>query len=367
MVLCNFSNYYFLLNNEVEMNKKIMLLCAVFAAIIFAGCSPEKKVIKGIVKADLKILDEGLRKNAKLSTIKDGDGRTLNQMLAVYPNENVIKMINAYMYNNTMALIKAQSIEEAQIYFERGVFLGHINNNPAMPTVLHLAVEANNVGIIEFLVKNGADPNLKSPIVAPVLLSAIMKNNIPMCKELMKNGAEARFGNQGRIIVNFNWGDPSLDEIRRIENCIQLGLLDAESILRRYYVIKSTADAYEQKALSRFEMWKMLVKNGANPNTSPILRVNGRGFNVLVFQAYTYGDNKLSKLLGQEIGCRSEDMRKKSVELLTVMIENGLDVNKRYYGPGGFGVVEYTLLKWAMENEHPELVKLLKSKNAKLK
>ncbi|MCR4556007.1 MAG: ankyrin repeat domain-containing protein [Alphaproteobacteria bacterium] len=64
-------------------------------------------------------------------------------------------------------------------------------------TLLHVAVTNNNIEIIEFLLKNNADLNIKNEVGNTALHNAVMQENLSIVSLLLEHKAKPNLGNQG--------------------------------------------------------------------------------------------------------------------------------------------------------------------------
>lgn len=64
-------------------------------------------------------------------------------------------------------------------------------------TLLHVAVTDNNIEIIEFLLKNNADLNIKNEVGNTALHNAVMQENLSIVSLLLEHKARPNLGNQG--------------------------------------------------------------------------------------------------------------------------------------------------------------------------
>lgn len=240
------------------MRKKItVLLLAMMAAFAMSGCgdnTPEAKLVSGIEKSDAKLVDDALRSGIKLPEVKDSDGRSVEDLLKVYPNDGIKNLIDDYITANTVAMGNAKTAAEAQACYERGVTLERYPIKDGEDTALLNAVRNGNIEVAKYLISKGADPNnLEGDLPLPLLL-AILMDNVEMCKALIESGADLNVVSEAFVdrIIDFPlFKAKTPEELKRVETTVKIGWLSADKI-------KDRAETYE--------LLKLTVKLGADIN-----------------------------------------------------------------------------------------------------
>lgn len=150
---------------------------------------------------------------------EEGKYRMKNYMLnplglaLLYKYDDIVILLRKYGYNTLGAdaidtFVENDMIALVRLYFEK------CNENPNFvnekgKSLLHIAIEQENVKIVKLLLKNGANPNIKEVVNDYTPLQQAIQANKPnskIIKLLLKYGAnpvESAYNEQGEIFNPF--------------------------------------------------------------------------------------------------------------------------------------------------------------------
>ena len=277
--------------------------------------------------------------------------KIIENNFAVSLNELLLKAVNENQMDIVRYLVKkGADVNTADVLFRR--------------TVLEIAIKNKNLEMIQFLIKNGADVNYnKSRKKTTPLMTAVSTENVSMeiVECLLKNGADINavgYGGDNALALAVERGNFELVKFL-VENGANVNAGEGMSQIKTplicavekknkeivSFLIDNGADvnvcddsdglALVLAAMSNdVEMMKLLIKNGADVNNQD----NCRRMSPLMF---------LSRI--EEKDCS---------EGIKFLIDNGADVNAQ-------DINKMTVLTYAQKNKRgKEIVELLKKKGA---
>lgn len=145
-------------------------------------------------KEIVELIDRVLEETYKsLLNIKNNEGITV---LDLATNVGKKKVFSRLVQDSTILheAVNKDNIEMVKLLVENGVDVNKENEYSYTP--LHLAVEKNNIEIVRFLVENKANVNSENEYSSTPLHLAVSKNNIEMVRLLVENGADVNKENE---------------------------------------------------------------------------------------------------------------------------------------------------------------------------
>ena len=240
-------------------------------------------------------------------------------------------------------------------------------------TPLGFAIQENNLEVVNFLIKQGADVNLDGFYGDPKFYSlerkpislATLQGNKEIAELLIKNGADINAGKALNIAARE--GNKEIAELL-IKNGADI---DAKAE-KRLSVGRETPLMSACK-MGRKEIVELLIKNGADVNAKDEY-VNGKdeyGETALMYAAKG-GHTEIINLL-KSAGAKNDILAAvltQDLQSVKEFIKNGADLNKKYDMvkklENGNIISDYqTLLSIAKEKSSPEIVELLIANGAK--
>jgi ankyrin repeat protein len=233
-----------------------------------------------------------LKYKEKYLKLKKQIGGNNNELLdAIYnDNFNLFKLlinkvdINATYNNGNTALIIAvdkNNLQIVQLLIAKGADINIKNNNGY--TALIFAVGKNNLQIVQLLIAHGADVNIKNNNGYTALIFAIAKNNLLIATLLLENGANINIQNTKGATILINAIINKHLEILTflIQKGADINIKDIQGNTALIIAIIT----------QNLEIAKLLIEHGANINI-----INNDGLNAYFIACQNRNDD-IAKLL----------------------------------------------------------------------
>lgn len=250
----------------------------------------------------------------------------------------------------------------------------NINTSTYGWTALSEASHEGNIDIVSLLLKNGADVNALNEGGSTPLMLASMQGHVEIVKLLVKNGADVNLTNKDgftasmhaisnskstnhNYIMNFlfeNGADNSIADKNRIESLHSKGYTSLMIAV----------------ALNEYETAKILIKQGIDVKTEVIIEsiIQKQATDFYTLEEGTEKDNKFAINALDMIFYSDSYEKKINLEILKLLIENGLDVNKTLYVHKGFypSYFKTNLITEIIIANDLKIIKYLVKKGAKI-
>lgn len=317
--------------------KKIPLFVKIILAIVLIPV-----VLVGLIIGYICIKDYTSTASRLQRVIKAGNIKKIEKIIAK-------NGINTYYGKNT---------PQSQAY--------GLNIFGASATPLGFAIQENNLEVVNFLIKQGADVNLDGFYGDPKFYSlerkpislATLQGNKEIAELLIKNGADINAGKALNIAARE--GNKEIAEL-----LIKNGA-DIDAKARKNLWGRRETPLMSACKMGRKEIVDLLIKKGAN--------VNGKdeyGETALMYAAKG-GHTEIINLL-KSAGAKNDILTAvltQDLQSVKEFIEKGADLNKRYnieekLENGGIIASDPNLLYIAKKKSSPEIVDLLIANGAK--
>lgn len=175
--------YYVIDKGDIEMMKELINI----GADINLKCSFDESAIdRAIFKGNMEILE----------TLLENDNLLLNKT-NILGKTPLISMINADNYT----IEEKETIIET--FIEKGTNINMVCSKDGNSPLLY-AYQAGYLSIVELLIYNGADINIKNNEGNSLLVYAIKNNDFPLVKYLTENGADVNIiNNEGKSPLHY--------------------------------------------------------------------------------------------------------------------------------------------------------------------
>lgn len=244
-------------------------------------------------------------------------------------------MLMFFPYNKLTKKIKEGDFDAVRNLIHKGIDLNKVDSFGNLPLVT--AVDNENLGIVKYLVENGADVNAKAVtklgyFETPLLVS-LYKGNVEITKYLLENGADMHKNDlyDTPLIIaietnNFNevkcLVDHGADVNKKTDtgSFIRIPLLFA---IERYHVIKNNIEIYSDFSSSdaNMDIIDYLLEHNAD--------VNGKNYRYTPLNtAINYGELDVVKCLlkhGADVNNADENG---NIPLMVAISNNDMDIFK---------------------------------------
>ncbi|MDF2964614.1 MAG: uncharacterized protein K0Q51_2 [Rickettsiaceae bacterium] len=319
--------------------------------IHFAAQNGKIEMLKYLIeyiKIDASKLSD-IGKNALHYAVKGGNIETIKYLI-----EKGVSKKQADYYGNT-PLHKAIHLGKAEVVelvYDKEII---DSKNKSGETPLIIAVEKENLSIVQKLIKEGANVNIKSDNIKPVLYVTVANNNVELVKELVENG-------KGDVNVQADHKRTPLfiaaakGNIAMVEYLVNKGAnIDyAGSIIDDN--VQSVSALYIAVAKGYKDIVKFLVEKGANMNlkasddTTALTRA-------VQFEEFDIADYLIEKGAGIEAKTIFEAIKQGRENLAVKLITKGGDISVK-------DAKGNTPLFIALEKNMKDLAKLIIEKGA---
>ena len=192
------------------------------------------------------IINEILNANSNIN-YKDIDGNTALHLMIKYTKPENQK--------NSIDIIKQ--------LFKKKIGINYTNN--IGQNALHIAVENNNIDIIDLLLKNNINYNTETvnDHLTPILI-ATMQNNINICKLLLKY--PINYNNQdlyGNTILNYTIANKSKELIDLYYNIVDVNLINISGQIAINFYFDNNYK-YDTNYLNEYKFNEILLKSDMN-------------------------------------------------------------------------------------------------------